>query len=158
MEYVDNSLVDAESFYDHVAGTYRRAVYIDVFVSNERRTLRIVDNCRGMPPDVLSRVVMRVGESKKRGVSLVNGQFGLGMQSFRAACSTLTVTSRAAGDNAYRICVEREQGDGFRGLLTLHQNPSAFKLNLGRIRRTTTADREDRQQQHPRPQGLNLQV
>jgi len=114
MEYVDNSLVDAESFYDHVAGTYRRAVYIDVFVSNERRTLRIVDNCRGMPPDVLSRVVMRVGESKKRGVSLVNGQFGLGMQSFRAACSTLTVTSRAAGDNAYRICVEREQSDGFR--------------------------------------------
>ena len=33
---------------------------------------------RGMSPDTLSRVVMRVGESRKRGASFVNGQFGFG--------------------------------------------------------------------------------
>ena len=69
MEFVDNSLDDAESHYDHETASYDRDVHIDVFVSREDRTLRIVDNCRGMPPDTLSRVVMCVGESRKRGVS-----------------------------------------------------------------------------------------
>ena len=94
---------------------------MDIHVSRAAGSLRIVDNCRGMAPEVLSSVVMRVGESRKRGASFVNGQFGFGMQSFRAACSTLTVTSRAAADpdapavgaSAYRIRVEREQSDGF---------------------------------------------
>ena len=53
-------------------------------------------HCRGMPPETLSRVVMRVGESRKRGASFVNGQFGFGMQAFRAACSSLTVLSRTS--------------------------------------------------------------
>ena len=114
MEFVDNSLDDAEALFNHARGEYSRLVTIDVHVSRDDRTLRIVDDCRGMPPDMLSRVVMRVGESRKRGASFVNGQFGFGMQSFRAACTTLTVTSRSAGERAHRIRVEREQCAGFR--------------------------------------------
>ena len=134
MEFVDNSLDDAESFYDADARAYRRAVTIDVHVSREGRRIRIVDNCRGMAPTTLSRVVMRVGESRKRGVSFVNGQFGFGMQSFRAACARLTVRSRSrssaegaeagtsgetmdrredAMPGAHQICIERTQSDGF---------------------------------------------
>merc|ERR1719506_3594827 len=99
MEFIDNSLDDAEALYDAAAAAYRREVSISVYVSRAERTLRIVDNCRGMSPSTLSRVVMRVGESQKRGASFVNGQFGFGMQAFRAACSTLTVRSRAAKAN-----------------------------------------------------------
>lgn len=135
MEFVDNSLDDAESLYEPAKGAYRRdgralqtldplahpsqgspsrrrEVRVDVFVSRRGRRLRIVDNSRGMPPETLARVVMRVGESRKRGASFVNGQFGFGMQSFRAACSSLTVRS-AAADRAHQIRVERSQSDGF---------------------------------------------
>ena len=96
MEFVDNGLDDAEALFDSETGSYQREVTIDVFVSRASRTLRILDNCRGMSPDTLSRVVMRVGESRKRGASFVNGQFGFGMQAFRAACSTLTVRSSSS--------------------------------------------------------------
>ena len=75
-----------------------------------------------MPPDTLSRVVMRVGESRKRGVSFVNGQFGFGMQAFRAACTSLTVLSRsespagskATSPAAYQIRVDRHESSGFK--------------------------------------------
>lgn len=96
MEFVDNGLDDAESLFDAESGAYSREVTIDVYVSRSRRTLRILDNARGMSPETLSRVVMRVGESRKRGASFVNGQFGFGMQAFRAACSTLTVRSSSS--------------------------------------------------------------
>ena len=67
---------------------------------------------------------MRVGESRKRGVSFVNGQFGFGMQAFRAACSSLTVRSRhetadfgklvnEANNDVYQIHIDRAQSDGF---------------------------------------------
>ena len=118
MEFVDNSLDDAESLYDSAAGAYFRPVNINVHVSRRERTLRIVDDCTGMQADTLSRVVMRVGESKKRGASFVNGQFGFGMQAFRAACSTLIVSSRTEeatpAVSGYQIRVDREQSDGFR--------------------------------------------
>lgn len=121
MEFVDNAFDDAEAMYDAEVASYRRNICIDVFVSRAQRRLRIVDNCRGMTPDVLGRVVMRVGESGKRGASFVNGQFGFGMQAFRAACSTLTVRSRSAiegspelaSPTAYQIRVERSKADGF---------------------------------------------
>ena len=124
MEFIDNSLDDAEAFYDTEAGAYSRSVSISVHVSREDRTIRIVDDCRGMAPPTLSRVVMRVGESRKRGASFVNGQFGFGMQAFRAACSSLTVLSRTSAPSeaggappaevAYQIQVDREKSGGFQ--------------------------------------------
>ena len=115
MEFVDNSLDDAETFFDQNANAYRRPIRIDILVSREDRKLSIIDDCRGMRPAVLSRVVMRVGESRKRGASFVNGQFGFGMQSFRAACSMLTVTSRCgeheAGSSAARSTCDRALED-----------------------------------------------
>ena len=105
MEFVDNALDDAEALYDGEADAYLRPVTVDVHVSRAQGSLRIVDNCRGMAPDVLSRVVMRVGESRKRGASFVNGQFGFGMQARRrnsllrdsALRNSLTAPPPAAG-------------------------------------------------------------
>ena len=55
-----NVEADAEALYDGEADAYLRPVTVDVHVSRAQGSLRIVDNCRGMAPDVLSRVVMRV--------------------------------------------------------------------------------------------------
>ena len=85
MEFVDNAFDDAEALFDAETGAYSRPIAVDVFVSRRDRTLRVLDNCRGMTAETLSRVVMRVGESRKRGASFVNGQFGFGMQAFRAS-------------------------------------------------------------------------
>ena len=57
MEFIDNSLDDAESGYRPETTSYSQPVDIRVYVSRTKRSIRIVDNCRGMPPDVLSRWV-----------------------------------------------------------------------------------------------------
>ncbi len=59
----DNSLDDAEALYTGTDG-YVRPIVIDVKVARRAKTISVIDNCRGMEPDVLSRVVMRVGESR----------------------------------------------------------------------------------------------
>ena len=109
MEFVDNAIDDAEAFYRRVEqeggneaeegegdagesfGAYEREVEVNVFVCEESKRIRVVDNCRGMPREVLQRVVLNVGESKKRGVAFLNGQYGFGMQAFRTCCESLTV-------------------------------------------------------------------
>ena len=126
MEFVDNAIDDAEAFYEYGAdegalgegteafGAYGRSVEVDVFVCREKRSIRVVDNCRGMPPEVLKRVVLNVGESKKRGVAFLNGQYGFGMQAFRTCCESLTVqTKTSAEDDAMEIQLGRWQMEGF---------------------------------------------
>ena len=120
MEFVDNSLDDAEAFFDPSANAYSRPVIIEVRVSPKDRRIVIRDNGRGMARDVLSSVVVRVGESRKRGQSFVNGQFGFGMQAFRAACQTLTVRSRS------RSAEERPLG-------AVHQVPRASAEKNGGV-------------------------
>jgi hypothetical protein len=56
----------------------------------KNRTLRIIDNCRGMSPTQLNALVCSVGESKKKSVPWLNGKFGFGVHSFRAAAKTIT--------------------------------------------------------------------
>ena len=74
MEFIDNSLDDAETLYRPEQVRYERPIVVEVTVGRKQRVITVRDNCMGMTPDVLSRVVMRVGESKKRGASFVNGQ------------------------------------------------------------------------------------
>ena len=122
MEFVDNALDDAEAFFrrpdgdalDSAAGSYDRPVVIDVFVDRDARSISVRDNCRGMPLAVLKRVVLNVGESKKRGAAFLNGQYGFGMQAFRTACETLEVTTRPDPSSpALGIRVDRGQQEGF---------------------------------------------
>lgn len=115
MEFVDNALDDAEQFFDHDANAYQRPIKIEVAVNSKLASLTVTDNCGGMTAETLGRVTTNVGESQKRGQAFLNGQFGFGMQAFRACCSTLRVRSRSdpAGP-LLEIAVHREQSGGIR--------------------------------------------
>jgi hypothetical protein len=114
MEFIDNAFDDAESFFDAASNSYERPLRIQVLVDEESNGVRITDNCRGMSSEMLRRVTTHVGESKKRGQSFVNGQFGFGMQAFRACCRKLTVRSRSApGTAPLEIEIDRDQSSGF---------------------------------------------
>ncbi len=89
MEYVDNSLDDAEMLYRAHNQTYPYDIRIEVRLDLEQRAVTVLDNCRGMTKEVLERTVRNVGESHKRGLPWVNGRFGFGVHSFRATAETL---------------------------------------------------------------------
>jgi len=113
MEFVDNAFDSAEALFDRKSNSYTRPISIEVLVDMSTYTLKVTDNCEGMPRETLARVTTNVGESQKRGQSFLNGQFGFGMQAFRACCRSLRVRSRAsAGDPLLEINIDRHVSDG----------------------------------------------
>jgi hypothetical protein len=93
MEYVDNAIdASSELRLSHAseAGVCAR---VSVDIDADRRVIWIRDNCAGMGEDGLARIVAGVGESRKRGASWANGQFGFGVHAFRAAAGRLSVYS-----------------------------------------------------------------
>jgi len=114
MEFVDNSFDDAESFFDDSTNSYTRPVEIRVVVDPDQRSLAVIDNCRGMDQDKLAKVTTDVGLSEKLGQASANGQFGFGMQAFRACCERLRVRSRTGSEAPLlEIAVPRNQASGF---------------------------------------------
>lgn len=65
--------------------------------NDDKVTVSVSDNCRGMTKAVLSRLVVNVGESNKRASKFTNGQFGFGVHAFRAAASRIEFKTKAAG-------------------------------------------------------------
>eukprot|EP00929_Paragymnodinium_shiwhaense_P119226 TRINITY_DN91106_c0_g1_i1.p1 TRINITY_DN91106_c0_g1~~TRINITY_DN91106_c0_g1_i1.p1 ORF type:complete len:662 (-),score=155.84 TRINITY_DN91106_c0_g1_i1:154-2139(-) len=117
MEFVDNSFDSAESLFDMEQNAYTRPILIDIVVAGtaEEPVLWITDNCEGMAPETLCEVVTKVGESKKRGQSFVNGQFGFGFHSFRACAENLRASSRSAERSPpVEVVVNRHQSEGFQ--------------------------------------------
>ena len=114
IEFVDNSIDDVENSYSHCDNAYPRLVHINVHMNSKKNYVRIVDNARGMSPDALTRLVSNIGDSSKReevkSILNVNGRFGFGMQSFRAAAHRLNIVS-CCGDkeNIYQMSFTREQ-------------------------------------------------
>lgn len=90
LEFVDNALDDAEALYQEQGG-YPYPILITVSYDKHNKTLTVTDNCRGMSVEQLEWLVVHVGESTKKGVSWLNGQFGFGIHSFRAAAKYCTV-------------------------------------------------------------------
>jgi len=114
MEFVDNSFDDVEMFFDNSTNSYTRQVTIRVVVDRDQRSIVVIDNCRGMEADKLCKVTTDVGMSDKRMQSLANGQFGFGMQAFRACCKRLRVRSRTRSDAPLlEIAVPRNQTTDF---------------------------------------------
>jgi len=58
--------------------------------------VRCTDNCRGMTKGVLSRLVVNVGDSNKRGSKFTNGQFGFGVHAFRACARRIQFKTKTA--------------------------------------------------------------
>ena len=75
MEFVDNALDDVETLYRANADAYPFEIRIDVILDLSQRKVTVRDNCRGMRRETLERIVERVGESQKKGITWVNGQF-----------------------------------------------------------------------------------
>ena len=69
MEYIDNALDDAEILYRDNAEAYQFEVCIEIIIDRHQRYVTVRDNCRGMKREDLERIVGKVGESKKRGIT-----------------------------------------------------------------------------------------
>lgn len=108
MEYIDNAIDDAEKSYRENNNTYPHSVKIDVRVDFIEKTVAIIDNCNGLSPEALENLVL-AGNSKKRSVPWLNGRFGFGFQSFRAAASIMEISSRVRNDNSltYKLTIDR---------------------------------------------------
>jgi HSP90 family molecular chaperone len=89
MEYIDNALDDAEILYLDNAEAYPFEVCIEIIIDRHQRYVTVRDNCRGMEREDLERIVGKVGESKKRGITWINGRFGFGVHAFRAAVESI---------------------------------------------------------------------
>jgi len=94
MEYVDNSLDDAEKLYHRGKKTYKRQIKISIVIGHDPASVVITDNCNGMDRKQLTRLIQNVGESMKHS-RFTNGQFGFGVHAFRAAAKHMRVVSRA---------------------------------------------------------------
>ena len=110
MEYIDNSLDDAEAFYKDIE-SYPYLIEITVDIDTKKREVTITDNCRGMTREKLVRVVEYVGSSDKKAQPWTNGQFGFGVHAFRACCKRLEVITRAVDDRPWRMIIDRDTNE-----------------------------------------------
>ena len=116
MEYVDNSLDSAEQASrdrgsGDGSGDEGAETVVHVAINHKRRSVWIRDNCGGMGSEALSRLVCGIGDSRKKSVPWLNGQFGFGVQAFRAAAQRLVVVSKCRGADAHVLALERGQVD-----------------------------------------------
>ena len=114
MEYVDNALDDAEVLYRQNHNFYPYSIEIDLTVDFSSRSVAIRDNCRGMPRDVLERIVRNIGESDKRGLTWVNGRFGFGVHAFRAAAESICFQTKHEFSSHHVLEFNRDQLYGIK--------------------------------------------
>jgi hypothetical protein len=114
MEFVDNALDDVETLYRANADAYPFEIRIDVTLDLSQRKVTVRDNCRGMRRQTLERIVERVGESQKKGITWVNGQFGFGVHAFRAASESISFRTQNAEDSHIELHLSRDQHRGIR--------------------------------------------
>jgi hypothetical protein len=114
MEYVDNALDDAEILYRENDHHYPYPVKIELTIDFPASRIVIKDNCRGMPRQLLERVVKNIGESQKRGVTWVNGRFGFGVQAFRAAAQYIQFQTKHSTGSTFTLALQRDQHRGIK--------------------------------------------
>lgn len=112
MEFVDNAIDDAEGVYRANADTYPYEARVEILIDHRRRLVSVCDNCRGMRRETLERIVANVGESQKRGLTWVNGQFGFGVHAFRAAAYAIRFRTKHADDDHIELQLQRDQHHG----------------------------------------------
>lgn len=111
MEYVDNSLDDAEKLFHRGKKSYKRQIKICIIVGKDPNSVVITDNCNGMDRKQMTRLIQNVGESEKHS-RFTNGQFGFGVHAFRAAARHMRVVSRAKGKVSTLVLdIDRESMD-----------------------------------------------
>ena len=89
-----------------------RLIKIDVYIDPEKKKVTFVDNCQGMERDVLLRIIRDIGSSNKKAQSWTNGEFGFGIQSFRACAEKLVVISKTESMPCpLKIVIDRKENE-----------------------------------------------
>jgi signal transduction histidine kinase len=114
MEYVDNALDDAEVLFRQNNNIYPYPIEIELTIDQPTSSVIIQDNCRGMPRDVLERIVRNIGESDKRGLTWVNGRFGFGVHAFRAAAENIQIQTKHQVSSHHILGFNRDQLTGIK--------------------------------------------
>lgn len=109
MEYIDNALDDAAILYRDNAEAYPFEARIEIIIDRHQRYVTVRDNCRGMKREDLERIVGKVGESKKREITWVNGRFGFGVHAFRAAAESIRFRTKNKYDDHLELKLRRSQ-------------------------------------------------
>lgn len=108
MEYVDNAVDAARQLrHEGVQTKLRMAIEVDT----KKRQVSFVDNCGGMSPDELCRLLSHVGRSSKKTVPWANGQFGFGVHAFRAFAKEAVFVSRKKRHKEAVIRIDRALGE-----------------------------------------------
>lgn len=110
MEYIDNSLDDAEDFYEE-KGSYPYPIEITTEIDGRNRRVTVYDNCRGMSREKLARIVEYVGCSDKKAQPWTNGQFGFGVHAFRACCRELEIITKTKEGKPWRMIIPRDTNE-----------------------------------------------
>ena len=114
MEYVDNPLDDAETIFRANGNRYPTEVVISIHIDSLRSEVTITDNCRGMTPETLRRIVQNIGQSQKKGLTWVNGRFGFGVHAFRAAAQRIRFRTKHEGHPCVDLFFNKRQQTGIR--------------------------------------------
>lgn len=97
MEFIDNSIDSAESFYQPRENNYNKDIEIKVEYSGSTKKsgqIVITDNCTGMDKNGLLRIIKEIGNSDKKEQPWTNGQFGYGIYSFLSVCEDIEIISK----------------------------------------------------------------
>jgi hypothetical protein len=141
MEYVDNTLDDAEILYRNNGNAYPYEIKIKVAIDFANQSVTIRDNCCGMQKETLERIIKNVGESQKRGLTWVNGRFGFGVQAFRAAAEVIQFQTKHQNDSHLLLELQRNQHMGIRGAQPLAE-PFPSDTGTGTIVQLNTFEDE----------------
>src|SRR5579859_4314649 len=93
MEYIDNSLDNAEKLFDYIKSEYQYTIHINIKINTKDKTVTFEDNCVGMDKDNLLRIVENIGDSNKKNDFTTNGQFGFGIHAYAACANRMEVTT-----------------------------------------------------------------
>lgn len=101
----------AASTHGNAKAVFPRPIFIHIGIDQEKRQVWISDNCQGIDPAMMVRLVSNIGESKKKGVAWLNGQFGFGLHAFRAAADNLHVYSAVEDSKLHYLSISRQSVD-----------------------------------------------
>lgn len=136
LEYIDNSLDSAESYYDQNTNSYNKKIEITLKIEGHTSVsgkITISDNCFGITN--FTKLVEDIGNSDKKAQAWTNGQFGYGIYSFMAACNKLEVLSKIEGQHALYMPIERDKFyvDKIDDLIFPDPQKKSFSLSSGTV-------------------------
>lgn len=111
MEYIDNSIDSAENFLNQDEEIYSKPIDIKIeYTGSNYRNGKIIitDNCTGMDPDGLLRIIREIGNSDKKEQPWTNGQFGYGIYSFMAICKNIEIISKVENNSPQIVKLNRD--------------------------------------------------